>query len=445
MKEMQNTGRYTKLIVIALLIGMLTIAPALSSLTDTAVIGNTGTISYFVEVTAASGYWQDIQAAVNQVVASGGKGNVSIPEGTFNFVNVGESWTGARVNIPAGVNLFGAPTERDADGQVVEWRTILVMPWNVPGAWTNTPVWFSINGNSDLGKPSRFSDIKLQGYRSISSSSTTIHRAIAVDRVRDFRIDHCAFEHTTGGILAGGLYCNGVIDHNKLYNIYGFDDLSNYMNGNIGYGIQVARDLSSIGYEPLMNVLGKYTDHSVFIEDNYFSKWRHCVASGHGAHYVFRYNVIDDDFGHFSLDAHGLRDTGSNRWGTRATEFYENTLTNVMISEGWWNIFQNGGGSGVWFNNYIDTSYRSNGIVLYTEDVIQSETWHLKDFYLWSSKGPWAPSGNGVPSGFTADRNVLADWSRQAGDPTDLNYPNVNPSWSIAGYKPYPYPHPLTL
>jgi hypothetical protein len=314
------------------------------------------------------------------------------------------------------------------------------MPHNVASG----AIWFKIVGSNDPNEPSRFSDIKLVGYRSIDSSSITEHYSILVEDVRNFRIDHCYFEHVTAGIDIWGYTTCGVIDHNRLVNIYGFDNLADYTKGNIGYGVKVGRGYYSTGYgyESLMDVLGKYTDHSVYIEDNYFSKWRHCVASGHGVHYVFRYNTIDNDFGHFSLDAHGLRDTGANRWGTRACEIYENTLINA-ISTDFRTIFQNGGGSGVWFNNYIDSTYRSDGIVLYVEDAVTSETWHLKDFYLWSAKGSWTSNWEGTPSGFTANRNVLADWDRDAGSPSDLDYPNVDPSWSIAGYKPYTYPHPL--
>ena len=399
-----------------------------------------------ISVTATNGSAAAIQAAVDQVAAAGG-GDVHIPEGTWNFVEIGEGWSDARVLIPAGVNIFGAPTQRDAGGQVVEWKTVLVMPWDVPGDWYGVPTWFKIVGNSDPNKPSRISDIKLVGYRTIDPNSSTLHRGIYIDSVRDFRIDHVALEHTSGGgIIINGAECNGVIDHCRIYNIHGMDNLANYMQGNIGYGISHSRGYFSTGYgyEPLMYVLGNYTDHSVYIEDSYLSRWRHCVASGHGSHYVFRYNVIDDDFAHFSLDAHGLRDDNSagDRWGARATEVYENNLTNAWDFRG---IAQIGGGSGVWFNNYIDTSYHGNGIALYTEDYVHDETWHLKDFYLWSKVGSWTPSWYGIPSGFTEDRNVLADWGRPAYDPSDQAYPNVNSSWTIVGYEPYPYPHPLTI
>ncbi|MFX1536028.1 MAG: hypothetical protein ACFFDI_17570 [Promethearchaeota archaeon] len=419
----------------------ISISPVVSSLMDSVVIGSNGQIYYESNnVYASSGSAVDIQAAIDQVVAQGGKGSVHIPAGTFNFVEVGEPWQ--TVNIPAGVSLFGASNNRDADGQNTEWRTVLVMPWDVPSGSR----WFAIEGTGDETVVTRFSDIKLQGYRSTDSSSVTLHYAIRIDDVRDFRIDHCNFEHTTNGIFIWGVNSRGVIDHNRLVNFYGFDNLGDYTASNIMYGVRMGRGFYSTGYgyDALMNVLGKYTDYSVYIEDNYFSKWRHCISSNHGAHYVFRYNTIENDFGHFSLDVHGLRDLGEGRWGTRAAEIYENRLINAVPTD-FRTIFQNGGGSGVWFNNYIDSSYRNNGIVLYSEDAVTSETWHLKDFYLWSTKGSWVSSWSGIPSGFTADRNVLADWNREAYDPSNPLYPNVDPTWSIAGYKPYTYPHPLTL
>lgn len=435
-KILQTKEFYTKIIIIALLIGALTITPTLSALTDTAVIGSKGIIKYAFSVTAESGYWQDIQNAVDQVTAVG-NGNVYIPAGTFNFVNVNESWTGAKVTIPAGVNVYGAPNNRDAYDQNTEWRTVLVMPYDVASG----AAWFKIVGSSNPNEPSRFSDIKLVGYRSIDSNSTTAHHSIVVNDVRDFRIDHCYFEHCVAGINVLGYTTCGVIDHNRLVNIYGFDNLADYTKGNIGYGVQVARGYYSTGYgyEPLMNVLGQYTDHSIYIEDNYFSKWRHCVASSCGAHYVFRYNTIDEDFGHFSLDMHGLRETGENRWGTRAAEIYENTLTNQVDFSG---IFQTGGSSGVWFNNYIDNSY--SYFTLYTEDTVASEVWHLQDFYAWGNIGPKTPTIT-QPTGtidFTS-RRIVIDWTHPAGNSSDANYPNVDSSWSIAGYKPYTYPHPL--
>jgi hypothetical protein len=438
---------------LSLLIIVLTlfiVSPVISQLTDSVRIPNSGSIVATVSppvvvnpqlVIAASGSAVDIQAAINEIVNEGGIGDVLIPAGTFNFVEVGEAWR--TVNIPAGINLIGATPQLDSDGQVVEWETILRMPYDVPGSWSSMPTWFRITGNGDPNEPSRFSNIKLVGYRSISQSSTTLHQGISIDSVINFRVDHCMFEHTCGGaVRTWGLQCNGVIDHCRLVNYYGHDNLVNYENGNIGYGVDSGRAFSGSEYEPDSEVLGKYTDYSIYIEDCYFSKWRHCISPGHGVHIVLRYSTIDQDFGHYSLDVHGLRDTGTNRWGTRASEIYENRLTNA---EDMRCIFQNGGGSGVFFNNYIDSTYEDNSIVLYSEDYVSSATWHLKNYYMWSAQGPLNPPSSHNGDVFSADRNVEVYWSRQAGDPSDANYPNVYPSWSIAGYEPYTYPHPLTL
>jgi hypothetical protein len=461
------TDKYHQTILLAILATILIVATyaANAQLTNTAKIYNTGQISVN-KVWAKSGYWRDIQAAVDAVAAAGG-GIVYIPEGTWNFVNVGESWTGARVIVPPGVSIFGAPTERTSglpyDGigmnpndQVVEWRTVLVMPWDVPGTWGSIPVWFKLgDGSQNPNKPIRFSDIKLVGYRSFNSSSVTLHRGIAIYGVINFRIDHCYFEHICGGAINilnyyyQNFYCSGVIDHCYFVNIYGYDVLSNYTAGNIGYGVSIGRSYYAPGeqpmpYEPKENMLGKYTNHTVFIEDCYFSKWRHCVSSGHGGYYVFRHNTIENDFGHFSLDVHGLRDSEPGRAGGQGAEIYHNKFLNCSDQNSVRGVFQCGGGYGVWFNNYIDTSYSSSGIVLYPEDYVPSETWHVKDFYLWSSLGPWRSSWSGIPSGFNATRNVYADWTRPAYNSSDPRYPNTDQSWSIAGYTPYPYPHPLT-
>ena len=181
-----------------------------------------------------------------------------------------------------------------------------------------------------------------------------------------------------------------------------------------------------------------------------FIMWTNLQWIG-SAFYVFRYNTIDEDLGHYSLDVHGLRDTESGRAGGRGAEIYENTFTNVnqfipgTSSPDYRSVMQNGGGCGVFFNNYIDTSYSANTIALYSEDEVSSDIWHLKDWHMWSARGPLNPPTSHNGDIFSSDRNVEAYWNRQAGTSSDPNYPNVDPSWSIAGYQPYQYPHPLTL
>ncbi|MDH5788360.1 MAG: hypothetical protein OEZ40_08740, partial [Candidatus Bathyarchaeota archaeon] len=335
MQEMTSSGRSfndIKLVFLGITIMLLACSYIADAMVKNIIIGNTGVILPLFEVTASSGSAADIQTAVDQVAAVAERGKVHIPPGNFNFVNVGEEWR--TVNVPAGIDILGASSPKEAvsehagithSGYFNEgffdspssgtWLTVLQMPWDVPD-FNN---WFDIIGDWHSPKPTRFSDIKIQGYRSFNSSSITRHCGINIIGVIDFRIDHCMFEHVTWGAVGipllyqQNLECNGVIDHCKFINIHGYDNLVNGANSTIGYGISIGRAYYAasgqvpVPFDPTMDILGKYNTHAVFIEDCYFSKWRHCVTAHHGGYYVFRHNIINLDFGHWSLDVHGLR------------------------------------------------------------------------------------------------------------------------------------------
>jgi hypothetical protein len=389
---------------------------------NSVIIGSSGQIS-IPTITAASGSARDIQAAVDWIVAHGGIGNVYIPEGTFNFVDVGEAWM--TVNIPGGVNLFGAPTERDANGQVVEWKTVLVMPYDVAGP-RNTE-WFRINGN---GKSFRMADIKLVGYRYFNSSSTYVFRALSiVGPIVDFRIDHCHFQDTTGGIGVGGpansVVC-GVIDHCKLVNSRAI--VKPYvLDCDVDYGVGFIRSGTTFWDDNIDNVLGHYTGYTVFIEDCYFEKWRHCVSANDGAHYVFRHNVIKNDVGYGSLDAHGTY----NYVGTRAVEIYENQMIDPVGSSDDTPLTKDGvyirGGGGVIFNNTV-VGYENRFIYTSREGSVEKCWPH--DLWIW----------NNAVTGSSYYIQVYND--------PDKGAPQENVDYFLyakAEYTPYPYPHPLTL
>ena len=412
---------FTAITLLLLLSGTLIVLPVLSSSSNTITITSSGQI-LTPNVTAASGSASDIQAAVDFIIAHGGIGNVSIPEGTFNFVEVGEPWQ--TVTVPAGINILGAPTERDADGQVIEWKTVLVMPWDVPGDDTvGIPSWFRINGNGDPNTPSRFSDIKLVGYRSINPSSTSMHAAISVVSVIDFRIDHCSFEHTTAGVRVGTEYLGtprfrGVIDHCKLINLYGSP--TPFESRNIDYGVHVFLEWHENVWEPIEQVLGHYNDYTVFIEDCYFKKWRHCVCANNGGHFVFRYNTIEEDFGYGSLDVHEYRTETSGR----AAEIYNNIFSDPEEDWGKYAIKWRGGG-GVAFNNIV-TGYKRLAYLVENAEV-QEETYQPHDIWVWNNNLP----GDCV--------DVSVDGDIQEGVHYWRNAPHT------FNYIPYPYPHPLTL
>lgn len=421
---------------------------------------------YGVTVTANSGSARDIQSAIDGLNSV--HGTVFIPAGTWNFVEVGEPWV--TVNVPPGVNIFGAGysgvgAEIDAQGNNLNipttWETVLIMPYDVSGTWGSPAVWFNLGCGganfppfellrADYSKTIRVSGLKLEGYRSINPSSTTMHKGFVIYGLNNYRIDHCSIENCAGGGVEipcyGGenYYTSGVIDHCRIYNTAGYDVLANYGSGNIGYGVNVQRQAygSSLDmWKDTNEVMGQYTNGTTVIENCYLSRWRHVVASGNNGYYVFRYNYVSGDMGHFSMDVHGLRDAEVGRLGGRGAEVYENRFINATIypgSEGYsGGLFQFGGGCGAWFNNFVDSTYLYAS--LYNEDAVSSSLCHVQDFYLWSKTGTWSGSvSNAVVD--PVNRHVGVDWSRVAGVYGAVGYPNINPSWSISWYRPYPYP-----
>lgn len=382
------------------------------------------------EVYANSGSAKDIQNAVDQAALAGG-GDVRIPEGTFNFVEVGEPWMTVIIN--AGVNVFGAPTQRDVNNQVITWNTTLVMPSDVPGSDTvGIPAWFKMQGTGDRTKPSRFSDIKLMGYRSINPASTSMHNSIVVTGVVDFRIDHNYFLDCTAGIYVfaaskNGI-CRGVIDHNRLVNTIGDPGYTNYATRTIDYGIMPYRTSTSDYWDSnIYNVLGKYTDYTVFIEDNYFSRWRHCVASINGMHYVFRHNTVEDDYGAGTIDGHGKYTYA----GTRAMEVYENQFLDPNYErEVQPNVISWRGGGGVFFNNTIRDYYFAVYLRNEGDDPKMYPGSADCPVYFWNNTN--------LRGGAHYDQLVffaMLPWSP----------PNVFADTVMPNYTPYPYPHPLTL
>jgi hypothetical protein len=436
--------------LVVLLSGTLFVGPVLSALTNNITITSSGQI-VSPNVTALSGSAADIQTAVDLVVQRGGVGNVYIPEGTWNFVEVGEPWH--TVVVPCGVNIIGATTQKGSDGQVIEWKTVLVMPYEVPspGSPDVQLPWFKyvINQNVQYNK-FRFSEIKLVGWRFFDNSSTTMYTGVSIVSqaymdgptagVRDFRIDHCNFQDMGGSgvwVLGGDDLRNrraisGVIDHNKFVNTCGDPGFMHYDERTLGYGIGMRRWACDV-WENASDVWGKYNNYTIVIEDNYFSKWRHATCSNDGIHQIVRYNTFDGSYGHGTVDGHGsyADEVRTYAVGTRCMEVYNNMFLNYDDT---WNIpwvVNIRGGSALVYNNILDGTYP----------------------YLLDLNNDW---GNYDDLAFCAVNQTYI-WNNQLNGGTIIHYNadskvNVNyflrsPSLALDGieYTPLQYPHPLTL
>ncbi len=332
-------------------------------------------------------------------------------------------------------------------------ETVLVSLMRVQVSRLNTQLpWFKYVINENVQENTfRFSDIKLVGWRYYDHSSTTMYTGVAVSSsykdyptagLKDFRVDHCNFQDMAGsGIWLSGdgehnrrIFC-GVIDHNRFDNSYGDPGFMNYDQRTLGYGIGMRRWPCDV-WEPTQNVWGHYTNYTIVIEDNYFSKWRHATCTNDGIHQIVRYNTFDGNYGHGTVDGHGsYRDTedGGKRWyavGTRCMEVYNNRFLNY---DNRWNIpwvVNIRGGSALVYNNYLDGSYQ----------------------YLLDLNNDW---GNYDELAYCAINQTYI-WNNQLNGATIIHYNadsvlNVNyfmraPSLALDGieYTPLQYPFPLT-
>ena len=377
-----------------------------------------------ISITATNGSAAAIQAAVDQVNTQGG-GDVFIPEGVWNFINPGEDWK--TVEVPATVNIFGAtPIDvvYDETNQTSYWKTILRLPFEVQN--TNYEPWFRITGTENPNENTRFANMALVGYRDMNQSSAATYPGIVVHNVIDFRIDHCLFRNIGGNAIgAHSTYAywqtsltRGVVDHCKFINTAGSPNAPETS----GYGVAFHLEWHNDIWDPnIDNVLGRY-DRTVFIEDNYFSQWRHCASANNGAHYVFRHNVVKYDYGFGSIDAHGAS-TPTNQ-GTRAIEVYENEFLDPLDvpdpqEDG---IYFRGGG-GVIFNNH----FRDYNWMIIFWDESSDPTYHPHDLWIWNNT--LENMRFGMMTSYMGTQEEGVDYFL----------------YEKSGYIPYPYPHPLTI
>lgn len=460
-----------RLTVLGTLVSTLCLSLAECSLITRITISSEGQIIAF-NVTAESGSATHIQAAIDLIVANGGVGNVIIPEGIFNFVEIGEPWV--TVTIPAGVNLFGAPTAKDVNGQVINWKTVLVMPYEVPTSGPDdNPAWFRVQLGGHPERDFRFSDIELVGWRYFDylqngepswtipydpnnpgdRGSQTMYIGLRIydspydtphqtGGIQNFRVDHCDFQDMGGSAVWLGpgetVYnwhvISGVLDHNRFVNSYGDPGRlgsSDYQYRTLGYGVGMRRWASDLWDPNLDNIAGHYLDYSIHIEDNYFSKWRHCTCANDGIHTIVRHNTFDGSYGVGDVDGHGSLATTGREYavGTRLQEIYDNVWQNPAIGiwdpEAW--CINVRGGSAIIFNNTV-TGY--TGLIALNNEV-GNEQYQPK-----CSCGPSWIWNNDLGG-------AALIWYDYHGGTKYYRAPNLADDGF--DYTAYAYPHPLTL
>ena len=121
-------------------------------------------------------------------------------------------------------------------------------------------------------------DVRIEGIKFVGRPGTTDDRAINVGNVRDFCIINCEFNNISrAGVVVTGDDARGVISGSDFIDIYA------------GSGVVVYGEGSSNWNKPLD--LG--SQNAVFVEDCYFLRNWHGIASNNGSKYVFRYNEVE--------------------------------------------------------------------------------------------------------------------------------------------------------
>lgn len=442
-----------KIAIIAVLIGVIVTPVVFSSFTTSTTIQNSGIISISSEITALSGSPNDIQTAINTVVAAGG-GTVHVPAGTFMF---NPSMNGVGVTIPVttvSINIIGAGVG------------VTVLQETVDSG--NSIMFARTSFGQNSGGAVRISGISFAGR---VTSETNQNLAISLFCTLDFRIDHCSFKDFANTAIymdsktgkTSHLVTRGVIDHCTFDNPY--KDTVSYQ---WGYGITVVGDYYSwdsniqdyLGHYYQVttvnaansangNYYGEVVPQPIYIEDNSFSRCRHCISSTGGGYYVVRYNNFDTPAPYRPVDIHG-NPGQADQVGGRGLEAYGNTFdfTNLYYCSangrnqgGSYDCAAFGlrGGSGVVLNNTVIVpnggSYDYLGLQLGND---QDRSFCRVNHLYWWNNLVQRQDGTVISSS-----NYIRDLG---GYTLDVDYFLRAPTQVQDGftYTPYTYPHPLT-
>ena len=424
-----NINPYLLVITLTVLVGILSLMPALSSLMENTTIKNIGQI-LATTIWAKSGTPEDIQAAVDAAAAVGG-GTVYIPEGEWTF-NLDGDWMQpigigdelAAVIVPGGVNIIGAGI-----GKTI--LQITEIPPE-PRRWM-----FYLDGGSDY-KPSRVSGISFRGFANGDYPDGWTKCCMRIRNMLDFRIDHCEFiDFADYSICIGQVWegpkSRGVVDHC----IFDMPSKETYYTS-WGYAVSVTGSWDS--YADFRDLLGKYEDIPttipvVYVEDCVARRCRYLVASNQGGWYVARHNNVSAMCGSNPPAAFDVHEGAPDAPGGLGGEFYDNYIEYDHHPKGWPDMvgIQLRAGSGVIYNNTFKDLRNAVQLYLMYDWCKDSEWNYPHHYYIW---------GNNLINTEDIIR-TNDDTFFQENYHYFLRAPNLQQDGFE--YTPYPYPHPLTL
>jgi hypothetical protein len=350
-------------------------------------------------IMAASGSQPDLQFAVDSARVGD---TVQIPAGNFQF--------SGSVRFNAGITLTGtgvSQTTLSKTGNTIEALIIIDGSNGLP---------VTVTGITFIGIDNQITNIQDNGLR--------------INNCKDFCVCNCTFRRFGfSGINVHG-DTRGVVDHCIFIENFRLPINS------LGYGIAIYGDGDASWNRPLE--LG--TEKAVFVEDCYFERCRHGVASNDGSNYVFRFNTITDNYNPWTgIDAHGF---SSSPRGSRSYEIYGNTVNGGVDPDGTphdtWAVGIRGG-DGVIFNNTITSTSQSSLIMLVIDRVEEQhfnypQPDQTTDLWLWNNTQANAPLTSLRLGWNLAMQEQLAKYLQEGRDFHFAQKP---------GYAPYTYPHPL--
>ena len=363
---------------------------------------------------------------------------------------IDQSRDGDIVVIPAGTGIWKTVTSQ-TPCVTIGGKAILLK-----GSGTNeTTILDSVGSNWNEcllrvdgveGKPFRISNLTVSGNG--IDSANTYSKISIYGTCKNWRIDHI-ISNGVNTIFGTNGETFGVIDHSTI---------ATYSHITIFGGASSWKDSLSLG-----------TDKAVYIEDCTFNITAYGnVVDGHsGSRFVFRYNTVIGSW----VEVHGYC-CNLDR-GTKNYEIYDNTLTGKDTDS----PFSLRGGTGVVFDNSINGTYNRCKILVENDRSCPDRAWQgvCGDTVNYKMQPNWPRDGWQDATGWPCRDQIGRgpdSASKQKSAPlyvwnNTFNGALVNVQLNSAlcaamanhikkdrdyfegtpwpGYKPYAYPHPLTL